>query len=115
MLAPELLVLAGRQCFLDAQADFAGVVVPMGFFSVGWYGTNVSDERGSFAVVDPAMGLADSVGDVVCIGYRDDTVNVYVIGSQDGLGTDIAITRRCYLALELLAAEPITCTVGLVT
>lgn len=112
MLGPEPLVLVGRQCFLDAQAGFAGVVAALGFFTVSWYGAQISDERGSFGVVDPAMGLANIVGDVVEVGYQDDTVRVYVIGSQDGLGTDIGITRRAYLSICPLAIEPITATVG---
>lgn len=115
MLGPEPLVLTGRQCFLDAQAEFTGVVVPLGFFTASWYGTQTSDERGSFGIVDPAMGLANSVGDVVEVGYESDTVKVYVIGSQDGLGTDLGITRRAYLAICPLAIEPITVTVGTVT
>lgn len=115
MLGPEPLVLVGRQCFLDAQAEFAGVIVPLGFYTVSWYGSQVSDEHGSFGIVDPALGLANSVGDVVEVGYQDDTVRVYVIGSQDGLGTDLGITRRSYLAICPLAVEPITVTVGTVT
>ena len=115
MLGPEPLVLAGRQAFPDAQQDFLGVVAPLGFFAVSWYGTAVSDERGSFGVVDPAMGLAANVGDVVEVGYGGRTVRVYVIGSQAGLGTDLGITRRCYLAVALLVVEPITATVGTVS
>jgi hypothetical protein len=117
MLGPEPLVLEGRQAFLDAQAapGFTGTVVPLGFFTVSWYGTAVSDERGSFGIVDPTMGLADAVGEVVEVWYENRTVRVYVIGSQDGLGTDLGITRRSYMALELLAVEPITATIGAVT
>jgi hypothetical protein len=108
-------VLVGRQAFFDAQQGFSGVVVAMGYFTVSWYGSSVSDERGSFGVVDPAMGLADSVGDVVQAGYNGRTVSVYVIGSQPGLGTDLGLSRRSYMALELLAIEPLTATVGTVT
>lgn len=115
MLPPEPIVLNGRQAFLDAQAAFAGTSTPLGFFTVSWYGTAVSDERGSFGVVDPDMGLANAVGEVVEIDYNGEAVRVYVIGSQEGLGTDLGITRRCYLALELLAVEPITVTIGAVT
>lgn len=115
MLGPEPLVISARQAFLEAQADLAGVVVALGFFTVSWYGTAVSDERGSFGVVDPAMGLADSVGDVVQVGYQGRTASVYVIGSQPGLGTDLGVARRAYLALELPAVEPIIATVGTVT
>ena len=89
MLPPEPSVLDGRQAFLDAQAAFAGPTTSLGFFSVSWYGSAVSDERGCFGVVDPAMGLADAVGEIVAVSYRDRIVYVYVIGSQDGLGTDL--------------------------
>lgn len=115
MLEPAESVLDGRQAFLDAQAAFAGTVIPLGFFTVSWYGTAVSDERGSFGVVDPTMGLADAVGEIVRVTYGSRGVSVYVIGSQDGLGTDLGITRRSYMALGLLAVEPITATVGVVT
>jgi hypothetical protein len=115
MLDPEPAVLDGRQAFLDAQAAYAGQVVPLGFFTCSWYGTAVQDERGSFAVVDPAMGLANAVGEVVQIQYQRRTVNVYVLGSQDGLGTDIGVTRRSYMAFSLLAQEPVTVTVGAVS
>jgi hypothetical protein len=115
VLGPEPLVLVGRQAFFDAQQGFAGVVVAMGYFTVSWYGSSVSDERGSFGVVDPTMGLADSVGDVVQVGYKGRVVSVYVIGSQPGLGTDLGLSRRSYMALELLAIEPLTATVGTVT
>jgi hypothetical protein len=115
MLGPEPMVIAGRQAFLDAQAAFAGISTPLGFFTVSWYGASVSDERGSFGIVDPTMRLANVVGDVVEVDYGHNTVRVYVIGSQDGLGTDLGITRRSYLALSLLAVEPITATVGMVS
>jgi hypothetical protein len=114
MLGPEPLILDGRQDFIDAQEAFAGVSVPLGFFTVGWYGSTISDERGSFGVVDPEMGLADLVGDIVEVGYGTRRVRVYVIGSQPGLGTDLAITRRSYLAISLLAVEPLSVSVGVV-
>jgi hypothetical protein len=114
MLSPEPPVLDGRQAFLDAQAAFAGTATTLGFFTVSWYGTAVSDERGSFGIVDPTMGLANAVGEVVQVTYNRRMVSVYVIGSQDGLATDLGITRRSYMALALLAIEPITATVGVV-
>jgi hypothetical protein len=117
MLPPEPAVLDARQAFLDAQDTdtLAGAAVLLGFFTVSWYGTAVSDERGSFGIVDPAMGLADAVGETVEITYNSRSVRVYVIGSQDGLGTDLGITRRSYMALELLAIEPLTTTIGVVS
>lgn len=115
MLGPEESVLDGRQNFLDAQAAFTGDSVPLGFYAVSWYGSTVSDERGSFGIVDPAMALADAVGEIVEVTYKTRKVRVYVIGSQDNLGTDLGITRRSYLALELLAIDPISATVGVVS
>jgi hypothetical protein len=121
MLNPEPLVLEGRQCLLDAQASYSGSAVPRGFYTIGWYATAISDERGSFAVVDPQMGLADCVGEILELAYRPLlsqstlTVLVYVIGSVQNFGTDLGITRRCYLELEKLAVEPIIANVGVVT
>jgi hypothetical protein len=121
MLPPEPLVLEGRQCLLDAQALYAGSSVPRGFYTVGWYGTAISDERGSFGIVDPLMGLADCVGEILQVTYQalgsqaTTTVRVYVIGSVQDFGTDLGVTRRCYMELERLAIEPITANVGIVT
>jgi hypothetical protein len=122
MLPPEPLVLDGRQCLLDAQVLYAGSSVPRGFYSVSWYGSATSDERGSFGIVDPMMGLADCVGEIVEVTYSSllvrqgsQTVRVYVIGSEQNLGTDLSITRRCYLELERLALDPITASVGIVS
>jgi hypothetical protein len=108
-------VLDGRQAFLDAQEAFAGNSVLLGFFTIGWYGSNVSDERGSFGIVDPAMALADAVGEIVEVTYRTRKVRVYVIGSQQDLGTDLGVTRRSFLALGLLAVDPISAAVGVVS
>jgi hypothetical protein len=122
MLPPEPLVLDGRQCLLDAQVLYAGSAVPRGFYAVSWYGSATSDERGSFGIVDPMMGLADCVGEIVEVTYSSllvrqgsQTVRVYVIGSEQNLGTDLSITRRCYLELERLALDPITASVGIVS
>jgi hypothetical protein len=121
MLPPEPLVLNGRQCLLDAQALYSGSAVPRGFYTVSWYGSATSDERGSFGIVDPMMGLADCVGDIVEVAYTpllsqgSQTVRVYVIASQQNLGTDLSITRRCYLELERLALDPITASVAIVS
>ena len=40
---------------------------------------------------------------------------MYVIGSQENLGTDLGITRRAYLALGLLAVDPISAQIGVVS
>lgn len=122
MLGPEPLVLDGRQAFDDAQRLYAGSAVRRGFFDVAWYGTSLSDERGSFAVVDPQLALADLVGDILELTYYPPltrafearVVRVYVIGSAQDLGAPLAITRRCYMALEHLATEPINVAVGVI-
>lgn len=114
MLPPEESVLDGRQAFLDAQEAFPGDSVALGFYSVSWYGSSVSDERGSFGIVDPAMALADAVGEIIEVTYSKRKVRVYVIGSQGNLGTDLGITRRAYLALGLLAVDPISAQIGVV-
>lgn len=120
MLPPEPLVLDGRQCLLDAQALYTGSAIPRGFYSVSWYGSATSDERGSFGIVDPMMGLADCVGEIVEVTYTAQlgqgqrTVRVYVIGSEQNLGADLSITRRCYLELERLALDPISASVAIV-
>ena len=122
MLPPEELVLDGRQALLDANRLFAGAATPRGYYQVSWYGSATSDERGSFAVVDPAMGLADCVGEILEVqfypfllsDFQTRSVRVYVIASLQDLGTDLGITRRAYAALQSLADEPITANVGIV-
>jgi hypothetical protein len=115
MLPPEPLVLAARQAFPDAQVLLSGVPQTLGWFQVGWYGTNTSDERGSFAVVDPLGPLAAKVGDRVQVTYQGRNVNVYVIGSVTGLLADIGLARRPYMALSLLATDPITAQVAVLS
>lgn len=123
MLGPEPPVLDGRQAFLDAQRLFVGASVPRGVYSVSWYGTVISDERGCFGMVDPLGPLADVVGDVVEVvywppgarAYGSRSVRVYVLGSQQDLGADLSIARRCYLRIERLALDPISASVGVVS
>jgi hypothetical protein len=121
VLGPEPQVLRGRQALLDAQRLYAGPTeTRRGSFTLSWYGSTLSDERGSFGVVDPFGPLADLVGDVVELtyypligvrfGYRQ--VRVYLIGSAQNLGTDIGIARRGYMTLERLAIEPISVNLG---
>jgi len=123
MLPPEPFVLDGRQALLDAQSAFTGTSVVRGFYNVCWYGTVTSDERGCFGVVDPTLALADCVGDVLEVVYYPTlvrefsvrSIRVYVIGSQQDLGSELGITRRCYMTLEHLAIEPILASIGVVS
>jgi hypothetical protein len=114
MLPPEPDVLLARQAFCDAQAAMVGALKRIGDFSVGWYGTDTSDERGSFAVVNASGPLIGNVGDYLHVVNGRHDVFVYVIGSKTNLLTDLALTRRSYQQIQLLAVEPTTCKVDLV-
>jgi hypothetical protein len=115
MLPPEPVVIDGRQGFADAQTDFAGSATPLGNYYVSWYGTNTSDERGSFAVVNPFGALSTYVGDFLQVVYRGRSVIVYVIGSFNGLTTDLGLARRPYLAICRPSLDPIFTPVELIT
>jgi len=116
MLPPEPAVLAAREDFADAQALLAGVPSIVGYYTLGWYGTETSDERGSFGLVDPNGPLAGAVGNAVELTVaQGGSVNVYVIGSLANLGTVIAVTRRAYMAVALLADDPVLATVALLS
>ena|SRR5579862_1310930 len=107
MLPPEPAVIAARQGIVDAQVLLTGSAAPIGTFTVSWYGTSVSDERGSFAVVNPGGPLALAVGDFLRVVYGGNSVYVYVIGSYLSLTSDLGLARRPYMELSLLAVEPI--------
>lgn len=115
MLPPEPPIIAGRQCFADAQALFNGGTTPLGSFTVSWYGTSVSDERGSFALVNPEGGLAQAVGEFLRVVYKGRMVTVYVIGSYTKLTSDIGLARRPYLAIARLSLDPIFAPVEVIT
>jgi hypothetical protein len=115
MLPPEPAVIAGREDFADAQALLSGGATGLGNFYASWYGTNVSDERGSFAVVNPDGGLSSAVGNFLEVIYNGNSVSVYVIGSYTLLNTDIGLTRRAYLSICRLSLDPIYVAVGLIS
>lgn len=115
MFPPEPAIIDGRQGFPDAQDAYLGSPTPIGSYWVSWYGTSVDDDRGCFAVVDPQGGLSAYVGDYLRIVYRGRSVTVYVVGSYNGLTTDVALTRRAYLAVTRLANDPICTPVEVVT
>lgn len=115
MLPPEPAVLAARMGFPDAQIALVGSPRRLGTFTVSWYGTEISDEIGSFAVVDPTGPLSLLVGDFLQISYQQRSVNVYVIGSYSTLLSDIAISRRSYLAINRLAQDPVLANVAVLS
>lgn len=110
MLQPEPYVIVGRYGIDDAQTALNGALtLNLGYFQCGWYGTNVQDERGCFGIVSGTSVLADSVGDVLNVkpARSNRAVSVYIIGTQQDLDTDMAITRRAYLAISRLDVDPI--------
>lgn len=122
MLPAEPEILLGRQGFADAQAGMAGAHQIVGFYQLGWYGTDTDDERGSFGVVNAAGPLLGYIGDFLNLEVAGRSVYVYIIGSKTNLLTgvgegsplDLAVTRRTYLAVANLAIEPVRAKVSLV-
>lgn len=122
MLPNEPEVIDGRLPFPDAQValDGVGEGVDPTPYTCSWYGTEVSDERGSFGLVDDDGPLGHLIGDRVRVRYRrsgtgvERYVVVYVFGATE-LDTDIAITRRAFAAIELLALEEISVQVEVVS
>jgi hypothetical protein len=115
-LPDEAEILAARQAFPDAQADLDGATLTLlpDYYGVGWYGTDISRERGSFALVNRGGPAEALIGDRIRLRHRDRSVVVYVVGTEDLL-EDIHVTRRSFLALELLAVDRIDCTVEVLT
>lgn len=108
VVEPEILV--ARQGFIDAQAAISleGVGEPFaGRYRLGWTGSRIADERGSFCVVDEDGPLQELVGDHLRFVYGDRSVLAYCVGGVD-LGVDAAVTRRLFAAVELLAVQQIT-------
>ena len=120
---PEMLI--GRRAFKEAQKLIVGATAESPYekrlFTCSWYGTSIDPERGCFAVVKDTSVLYGGVdvtqgivGDYVEIRYQNKSVRVYVIGSDSTLDADIALSRRAYLALEILPKRPIDVYVSVV-
>lgn len=114
-LPNEPEILDARQGFTDAQAALDGTTVERraGLFTCGWYGTDVSRERGSFGLVNRGGPLEDLVGDRIRLTVGPDSVLVYVVASAV-LDHDIHITRRSFAAVSLLAVDRIDVLVEVV-
>lgn len=101
----EAEILAGRRAFGTAQALFAGGPVGRSQrLSVGWHGTSVNTETGSFAVVRDGAGLDDLVGEIVRVTSNRREVFVYVLDTAD-VPVAVSLTRRVFLALNRLTIE----------
>ena len=115
MLPNEPEVLLARQSFSDAQWSFSGLGERFGtYYTCGWYGTELNDERGCFALVDDTGPLADLIGDRLRLRYDQRAVFVYCFGSTE-LPHDVAITRRAFAALALLSLDEIRLIVEVVS
>lgn len=106
MLPNEPEIVNARLAFADAQGALGGVAEERlnDTYTCGWFGTSLIDDRGSLAVVNEDGPLADCIGDRLRIIHGQRSVVVYCFGSTD-LDTDLAIARRAFAAIELLAAE----------
>lgn len=110
-LPNEPEIMDARLAFPDAQVALAGTVEETKFATntCGWYGTAFHPDRGCFAIVNLGGPLVDLVGDRLLLRYGvSRSVIVYCIGAQTvPEGQDIVITRRSFLALELLVVDRI--------
>lgn len=105
MLPSEPEILHGRLGYTDAQAALNGVATTTGVFSCWWYGMSLQEDRGYYALVNEDNSLAEALlGDRLKLTYGGRSVIVYAFGSLAGMDADIMISRRAWMALELLAA-----------
>jgi hypothetical protein len=107
----------GRRAFPEAQALLGGgVYARVGvFINVGWYDTETHPEAGAFAVVRPDGPHVDLVGEILKVTAEARSVFVYVVSSADiPPGLDMALYRRAFLGLAVLARESISCMVEIV-
>lgn len=118
MALDEKEILDGRKGFPDAQSALAGARLELraGLPNCGWYGTSISTERGSFALVNRGGPLEDLVGDRLRITEPNSgrQVIVYCFATEQ-LDYDIHLTRRAYAALSLLAVDRIAVQVEVLT
>lgn len=109
---PEILI--GRRAFPMTQQLFAGVGRRLPEqVDIGWYGTETHPEAGAFALVRDGWGLDELIGEILRVTVGTRAVFVYVVGAR-GVPTDIALSRRAFLALGRLSHESLTMTVEVV-
>lgn len=109
-------VLNGMRSFAAAQTLLAGAIDPSRpavNAVVGWYGSEVDENEGYFAMVAAGGAYEDLVGDVLRVSYRDESIYVYCIGGAT-LPNDLCLSRQAFLRLELLNQEEINVNVRVV-
>lgn len=114
---PELMI--ARRAFPVAQELFTGPILREANPSamVGWFDTSVCAEGGAIAVVPVEGMLTELVGEIIVVKRRLPTevrgVYVYVIG-RAAIDEDLALSRRAFLRLGLLASESLDCSVEVI-
>jgi hypothetical protein len=109
-------VLDARRAFPKAQQLLASPPLRRlaGSIDVGWYGTEVHPETGSFALVRDGADLDDLIGEVVIVTVGMRSVYAYVIGAR-GIPTDVALARRAFLSIGRLSHESLPAVVEVAT
>jgi hypothetical protein len=103
----------GRLPWIEAQAKLSETAPePSGIrrAEVGWHGTLINRETGSFAVVRTSGPFGNLIGERIKLTVRGTQIRsvcVYVNGSTDRIPVDLSLTRRAFLALALLSSESI--------
>ncbi len=106
-----------RRAFPEAQALMAGSPVygTSQYVRTGWHDTLVHPLEGAFALIDPESGLDDFIGQILGVHYPGrPSIYVYCY-TYAGLPYPLSLSRRAFLALELLTAEEILTRVEVVT
>lgn len=108
-----------RLPFVDAQAKFAKSPVIHGSAvsaKVGWHGTSLDIERGSFVLVPIDGKLSYLLGEWLKITVREGvhprSVYAYCHSMAEfPPNEDLSLSRRLYLSLAPLSTDPLTVTV----
>lgn len=101
----------GIRCLQKTEVLFNGAAklprIYPASVSMSWYGTSVSPLRGSFCLVKEGIGLEDLVGEFVRVSFGSTHMNLYCLGQNPSLETDIAIPRGRFLNFALLPTASI--------
>jgi hypothetical protein len=109
-----------RLPYAEAQASLGGPGPALGVVSasLGWHGTLVDPERGSFAVVREGGPLERLLGERVLLTYRASGVSrsvvAYVHNKTSAVEDDISLTRALFTRLAPLALAPVTTQVRVI-
>jgi hypothetical protein len=108
-------ILWGRRAFYKAQALLGGGALgPAQPLMVGWYGSSLQSELGSFGCIGDQSGLDDLIGEIVLVSYQNRSVYAYILQSVTlpDDGSQIALTLRTFLAICRPSAPAVQCSVA---